>query len=443
MTADQEDIQILPPHNREAEEAAIGAILVDPGFFPEVAQIIKSSDFYIHRNGWIWETFEKLIAKHEPIDIVTVGNDLRSNGKLDEVGGPAHLTQLSNILSLSYNVEAYARMIKDCSQRRQAIALANEIAKDAYKVERDFDLSSYVPNILHGEKLDTRRNLMGTMEQIYSDLFEDKSSMMTFGVSDLDERLGGLFRKELTILAGDQGTGKSALMTWIARANAKRKLNVTCVSLEMSAESFLMRMACGDLGVNWNQVRANKVDEETRLEVWGKVQELAETYKDHLTIYEDPMTLQSIQAAVMREHSDIVFIDHAFLVTGLKETRNGTDKIDQLNGVQRFLRQNIAKPFNCHVVLLWQLNRSAFKENRKPTKHDLYMAGTQDPDSILLLYRPDLYDQDAQKTPPTRPVDLDVIIGKARNDYTGEVSLKYDLSKQAFGGLAREHPHQS
>ena len=139
----------------------------------------------------------------------------------------------------------------------------------------------------------------------------------------------------------------------------------------------------------------------------------------------------------MRERSDIVFIDHVGLIAGMKETRSGIDKIDQLNSTVRFLRQNIAKPFDCHVVLLWQLNRSAFKENRKPTKHDLYMAGTQDPDSILLLYRTDLYDDDAQSTPPTRPVDLEVIIGKARNDFTGSISLKYDLRKQAFGGLAR------
>lgn len=432
MTTDQP----TPLHSQEAEEYLIASVLADSAIFPDLAQTITANDFYIHRHRWLWESFERLDANRTAIDNVSVADDLHRVNKLDEIGGAAYLTSLVMNFVTSANAEAHALIVKDYSQRRQAIKLANEIANAAYKINQPFDVSSYAPSLLQGEKLHTRRTPTDTLGEIYSDLYEP-STLLTFGISDLDERLGGMFRKELTVLAGDQGTGKSALMIWMARANAKRKMKVIGVSLEMQAKSWFMRMACGDLGVNWNQVRANKVDDSIRLEVWEKAQELAETYSDHLTIYEDPMTLQKIHAAVMRERADIVFVDHVGLIAGMKETRNGIDKIDQLNSITRFLRQNIAKPFDCHVVLLWQLNRSAFKENRKPTKHDLYMAGTQDPDNILLLYRPDLYDENAQTTPPTRPVDLDVIIGKARNDYTGEVPLKYDLSKQAFGGLAR------
>lgn len=432
MTTDE----LTPLHNQEAEEALISTVLVDSETFPDLAQTITANDFYIHRHRWIWEAFERLNANRTAIDNVSVADDLHRLGKLEEIGGAAYLTRLVMNFVTSANAEAHALIVVDYSRRRQAINLANEIANAAYKTNQPFDVSSYVPSLLQGEKLDTRRTPTDALGEIYSDLYEP-STPLTYGISDLDERLGGMFRKELTVLAGDQGTGKSALMIWAARANAKRRMKVIGVSLEMQAKSWFMRMACGDLGVNWNQVRANKVDDAIRLEVWEKAQELTEAYSNYLTIYEDPMTLQKIHAAVMRERADIVFVDHVGLIAGMKETRNGVDRIDQLNNTVRFLRQNIAKPFDCHVVLLWQLNRSAFKENRKPTKHDLYMAGTQDPDSILLLYRPDLYDQDAQTTLPTKPVDLDVIIGKARNDYTGEVALKYDLSRQAFGGLAR------
>lgn len=434
------DIVPSVPHSEELEEILISSVLVNSDIFVDVSQIVTANDFYIHRHRWIWQSFERLNSNGIEIHYASVGDDLRRSNHLDEIGGGAYLTKLvhyfAEIEGVSWHAISHAKSVKDYSERRKAINIANEIATMAYKTDQAFDLSSFSPKLLQGEDLETRKTPSDTLGEIYADLYEP-STPLTFGIGDLDERLGGMFRKELTVLAGDQGTGKSALMIWMARENVKRKMRVMGVSLEMQAKSWFMRMACGDLAINWNQVRANRVDDETRLEVWNKTQELAEAYSDKLTIYEDPMTLQSIHAAVMRERPDIVFVDHVGLLSGMKDTRNGIDKIDQLNSTVRFLRQNIAKPFDCHVVLLWQLNRSAFKENRKPTKHDLYMAGTQDPDSILLLYRPDLYDQDAQATPPTRPVDLDVIIGKARNDFTGEVSLKYDLSKQAFDGLAR------
>lgn len=432
------DLQTAP-HNLEAEESLIGSILINSDLFPEITTIVKASDFHVHANQWMWEAFESLTAKREPIDYVTVSNHLENNGKLNEMGGAAHLTKLVNMMGVSLNAEAYARIVKECSERRHAIKFANKIAQAAYKTDEPFDSSTFLKDLIHSERQETRKTPIDVSGEIYADLYENRSLPFTTGISDLDDYMGGMFKTELTILAGDQGTGKSALMIWMARANAKRKTRVLGVSLEMQAKNWFMRMACGDLGVSWNQVRANKVDDSIRQDVWMKSQELVQAYNDHLVIYEDPMTLQAIQAAVMRERPDIVLIDHVFLIAGMKETRNGIDKIDQLNSITRFLRQNIAKPFDCHVVLLWQLNRSSAKEKRKPTKHDLYMAGTNDPDNILLLHRPDQYDDDMQANSSMHPVvDMDVIVGKSRNDYTGSISVKFDLPKQAFGGLARE-----
>lgn len=422
------------PHNREAEEAVIGSVLINPEAFIDLSQILNADDFFIHRNNWIWRAFEVLQSRNEPIDIITVASEIERTGKLQDLGGSAYLTSLINATVSSLNAEAYAEQVKDMARRRFGIKLANEIAQAAYKGAEHFDVSTFAQRMVMSNSKSTRKSGKDVISEIYTDLYEPKTPM-TFGIGEMDERLGGQFRGELSILAGDQGTGKSALMIWGARANAKRKLRVLGVSLEMQAKSWYMRMACGDLGVNWNQVRAGKVSDQVRLNVWNKSQELEELYRDHFVIYEDPMTLQSIQAAATRELADIVYIDHVGLISGMREAR-GVEKIDQLNSVTRFLRQNIAKPNNCHVVLLWQLNRSAFKENRKPTKHDLFMAGTQDPDSILLLYRPDLYDEAAQSTPPIHPVDLDVIIGKARNDFTGSIPIKYNLQKQSFAGLA-------
>lgn len=424
------------PHNREAEEAVLGSVLINSDIYLDLSQILRADDFYIHRNVWIWRAFESLTSQGQPIDIITVTDELSKSNKLQEFGGSAYLTSLLNATATSLNAEAYAEKVKDYSRRRVGIAVANEIATAAYKGSDVFDLSIFAQRMMMSSEQSTRKTGKDVIGEIYSELYEPKSPM-TFGISDLDDRLGGMFRSELTIIAGDQGTGKSALMIWMARENAKHKKRVLGVSLEMKAKSWYMRMACGDLGVNWNQVRAGKVSEKVRNEVWEKALELEELYRDSFVVYEDPMTLQNIQAAATREMADIVFIDHVGLISGLRETR-GVEKIDQLNSITRFLRQSISKPNDCHVVLLWQLNRSAFKENRKPTKHDLFMAGTQDPDLILLLYRPDLYDEEKQKNIPTHPVDVDFIIGKARNDFTGEIPIEYNLQKQSFAGLARK-----
>lgn len=420
------------PHSREAEEAVIGSILIDPYSFVEISQVIKAGDFYIDRHRWIFKAFETLMSMGQPIDLLTVSDQLDSEKKLSEIGGSAFITGLLNQVPTSYNGWAYAQIVKDKAQRRKGIRLAGEIAKQAYDTENDFSLSAQAQKMILEDRQDEgQRDVLG---QIYSSIYEPQAPLI-FGIPDLDNRLGGMFRGELTVLAGDQGTGKSALMIWSARLNVKT-YRVLVISLEMQEQSVYMRMSCGDLGMNWNQVRAGKIDEERKAALWEKAQDLHEEYSKHLVILESASNLQSIHAAVMRYSPDLVIIDHVELID-MGSTRSGQERIDQFNTITRYLRQKIAKPFNCHVLLLWQLNRSAFKENRRPTKHDLYMAGTKDPDSILLLYRPDLYDDEAQHIPPTKPVDLEVIIDKARNDFTGIVSIKYDLKKQAFYGLAR------
>lgn len=422
------------PSSRENEEAVIGCVFIAPEIFIDLAEIITAHDFYIHRNRWVWQAFEALRSRNEAIDLISVSHEMELMGKLNEAGGSAYLTSLMVVVPSSLNAETYARTVKDLANRRHGIRIANEIASAAYKGE-PFNLANFAAHMVNAQSLSTRRTGTDVLGEIFSDLYEPKECL-SFGINDVDERLGGMFREELTIIAGDQGAGKSALMLWIARANAVKGLRVLCVTLEMKARNLYMRMACGDLGINWNQVRSNRVSSSVKDRVWEKAQALQELYKDNLIMYEDPMTLQSIQAAATREAADLIFVDHVGLIAGLRE-KSGVEKIDQLNGITRFLRQEVAKPLNCHVVLLWQLNRSAFKENRRPTKHDLAMAGTQDPDSILIPHRPDLYDEAAQLTPPTKPVDVELVAAKSRNDFMGVIPIKFNLSKQSFGGLAR------
>lgn len=426
------------PHSAEAEEAVIGSVLINPNTYHEVSWL-KGEDFYIHRNGFIWEAFGNLVRSGAQVDMVTVSEELDRSGKLEEVGGFSAIMMYETRTPSSLNVCDYAQIVKSHSHRRAGIALANKLAAAAYDESQEFDASAFASQMIGGARVSSRKTGREAIAELWDDLYTDKTPL-TFGVSDLDERLGGLFAGELTVLGGDQGTGKTAFFVWTARKNVEQGKRVLLVSLEMKAKSVYARMACGDLGVNWNQVRAGRVTPEVKEMVWEKAQLLERNYRDALTIYEDPMTLYDIQSAAHREGADLVGVDHMGLISGIKSTDNTVVKIDIMNGINRFLRQSVAKSKDkeCHVMLLWQIGKASKREKRRPTKDDLFMAGTQDPDSIIMLYRPDLYDEEKQMTPPTAPVDLEVIASKARNDFTGIVSVKYDLQKQAFYGLSRK-----
>jgi replicative DNA helicase len=430
-------IDALPPH-LEAEAAVLGSVLYEPSLFREVS-FLKPGDFYLQKHCWVWSAFCTLASQGKPIDDITVTDELKCMGKLEEIGGESFLLAVRGNIPDIFSAPHYARIVQDYALRRRGLQIAGEIAVAAVDLGQEFDLPAFTGRLMEDARISTRREGRDVLGEIFEELYESRAPLI-FGLPDMDERLGGLFPQELTVLAGDQGSGKSAFMLWMARKNAEAAKRVMIVSLEMKTKTLYLRMACGDLGVSLNQVRSLKVDDHKRLQVWELAQYLEEKYREQFIFYEDPMTLTDIQAAAFREKPELILIDHVGLISGQRETRGGVEKIDQMNAVNRFLRQNVAKPLDCHVVLLWQLNRSPFRENREPTKHDLFMAGTQDPDSILLLHRADLYKEDTNSNPPGQPVDLKIILGKARNDATGSLTVKYDLKQQSFHGIKRSMP---
>jgi len=428
----EEAVQTVIPHNREAEAAVIGSIFINPDVLPELALFLEPRHFYIHKLRWIYEACLGVTD----IDLITIGEALERRGMLAEAGGPAYLTSLINAVPSSLNAESYARIVYDCWLRRQGIEAANETAAAAYRLSESFEPEVYALKLteLTVSNKPSERDILAELKR---DLYETNS--FTYGVGDLDVRLGGKFRKELEVYAGDQGTGKTAKMFSEALANldAGRAGRVLVASLEMTEKGLWARKACGELCVSWNQVRAKRVSRETLDMVYGLVENYLDLYRGRMIVYEAPMGLSNIVAAAVKEKPDMVYVDHVFLIEGMQEAgSDGMQNINTLNAATRILKQRIAKPLDCHVTVLWQLGKSFAKEKRKPTKHDLFLAGTRDPDSILIFYRPDQY-QPEGVTPAV--VDVDVIVGKARNDYSGNgIVMKYNLERQTFHGLARE-----
>jgi replicative DNA helicase len=205
----------------------------------------------------------------------------------------------------------------------------------------------------------------------------------------------------------------------------------------MSAAQTWFRMACGDLGVDMNAVRSGNTSTEKRSEIMQYAAGLGEKYQENIIIYESPMTPADILSAAMIEQPDILYIDTLKNIAGKPARDNMQSWYDF---VINFLRLNVAKSCNTHVQILHHLNRSTFKENRKPSMHDLMFAGESDPDAVFLLWRKvEDYGKTNDNGAPRNICPITWVTDKSRFGWTGDVEVNFDLPHQKFFGMMREN----
>jgi replicative DNA helicase len=240
------------PHNREAEEALIGSVLINPEAFYDVTQIVKSSDFHIHRHMWIWHSFAELSGKGMDIDLITVANMLERDGKLNDVGGPAYLTSLLNATASSLNAVSYAQIIKATSIRRQYIKIANNIAQVSYDEKQDVNaFPSMIRDAL--ETVDTRDNTFVHISKPLSEIYDEIETAelnpqdiwgLPTGLHKFDVSTGGIDHKNLVWLVGEPGIGKTWSLTQFALSFADKEPGAL-ISMEMSSKSVVRRALSG------------------------------------------------------------------------------------------------------------------------------------------------------------------------------------------------------
>ncbi|HEX2979113.1 MAG TPA: DnaB-like helicase N-terminal domain-containing protein, partial [Anaerolineaceae bacterium] len=241
------------PHSREAEEAVLGAVLINPETYYDVAQFLQADDFYIQRNQWIWDTFTRLHERRVPIDFLTVSEDLDQQNRLAEVGGPAYLTALVNQVPTSLHAEAYAHIIEENALRRRMLTAANQVAKLAYNQNQSIDtVIDDAEKAIFGVSERRARHDLQPIQQVLSDYYDRIDQLyqrgaeiygVPTGLIDLDKLLGGLNKSDLLIVAGRPGMGKTGFMLSVAKNAAQRyKKHVAIFSLEMSNEQLVQRL---------------------------------------------------------------------------------------------------------------------------------------------------------------------------------------------------------
>ena len=375
-----------PPHSIEAEEAVLGSILINPDALHEVASFLHADDFYLVRNGWVWEAILSLQERNEQIDYLTVVEELRRMKRLDDVGGPAYITHLINHTPSTIYTETYGRIVERAALRRRMLKAASEIAGLAHKEDADISeiidqaesaLFAVTERRLHTELVPIQRavtDYYDRMEQLYN-LGEDAMGVPT-GFNDLDRLLGGLQKSDLLIVAGRPGMGKTSWLLTVALNAARRNARVVVFSMEMSNEQIVQRLIAAETGISTRKLRLGQLD-DAEWDIFVKaIGDLG-----RLPIYLDdtpalsPLQLRAKARRLYREYGlDLIMVDYLQLMTS-GSARRADNRVQEISFISRTLKQ-IARELNVPLLAAAQLSRAVEqRQDKHPQLADLRESG--------------------------------------------------------------------
>ncbi len=431
------------PHSREAEEAVVGAVFINPEVYYDVAQFLTADDFYIHRHKWIWDAYTSLHEQRIPIDLLTVSDELGRRNQLNEIGGPAYLTSLVNQVPSSLNAESYGRIVEGHSVRRKMINAANQIASIAYDEKTSVDdvmneAEKAVFNVSERRLKHDLRPIKNVLSEYY-DRIDDLAKRpddivgVPTGFIDLDKLLTGLQPSDLLIIAGRPGQGKTGFMLSIAKnAGLIHKKHIAIFSLEMSNEQVVQRLISQETGIDSQRMRTGKLQESE----WPLFTHAVEVFSDtHIYLDDTPaITPLQLRTKCRRLHMefglDLIIIDYLQLMSG--DTRND-NRVQEVSYISRNLKV-LARELNVPVLAAAQLSRAVEqRSDKKPVLSDLRESGSleQDADIVMFIYRPDQYEKDTVKQNVA-----EIIIAKHRNGPVGSVELVFRGAQAKFENAA-------
>ncbi len=435
----------IPPHSVEAEQSVLGGLLLSSESWERVADLVSAEDFYRSDHRSVFNVMAKLAEADQPLDVITVADALADLKELEQVGGLAYLGELANNTPSASNVRAYATIVRERAILRQLIRSANSIADNSFFPEGrnsgDIleDAERQIMAIAEGRPKaggpqPVNPLLKGALDRI-DELFNTEGSItgVSTGFKELDGKTAGLQRSDLIIVAGRPSMGKTSFaMNIVENAVMVEESPVLVFSMEMSAESLIMRMLSSIGKIEQNRVRTGDMEEDD----WPRLSAAVGKLKDRPLFIDDtpalsPSEVRSRARRVMREHGKISLIMIDYLQ--LMQTGGSEGRTAEISEISRSLKA-IAKEFDCPMIALSQLNRSVEQRpNKRPVLSDLRESGAieQDADVIAFIYRDEFYNEDS----PEKGV-AEIIIGKQRNGPTGTCKLAFLGQYTRFENLA-------
>jgi replicative DNA helicase len=439
----------LPPNSVEAEQSVLGALLLSSDSWDSVAEEVAATDFYRPDHRLIFRQIAKLAEAAEPVDVITVADKLTANGELDAAGGLSYLAELAGNTPSASNIRAYAQVVKERASLRNLIAAAQEIAESGFSPEGRTSME-LIDEAEHrimqiseqgaksGGPQEVNPLLQSTLERI-EELFHSDGDItgLTTGFVDLDGMTSGLQPSDLVIVAGRPSMGKTSFaMNLVENAVLVegQKKPIIVFSMEMPAESLMIRLLSSIGRIDQTRIRNGKLEQED----WPKLSTAVNKLKDVPLFIDDsagltPTEIRSRTRKIAREHGGVgmIMVDYLQLMQVAGSTEGRTAEISEIS---RSLKA-IAKEFECPMVALSQLNRSLEQRpNKRPVNSDLRESGAieQDADVIMFIYRDEVYNEDS----PDKGI-AEIIIGKQRNGPIGSCRLAFVGQFTRFENLAR------
>lgn len=433
----------IAPHNLEAEESLLGAMLLSRDAIAVAVERCSGEDFYKPSHGHIFDAVTALYAEGEPADPVTVAEALRRASLLEAIGGPSILVSLQSNTPAISNAARYAQIVEEHALLRRLIGVAHEIAEVGYSLPDDVAAAvdrceAMVFGIGERRSTDsvaTLRELLAESLDHLERLF-DRGEAITgvpTGFNDLDEHLAGLQPSNLVVVGARPSMGKTAFALGIASHAAMAGIQVLFFSLEMNHLEIAQRVLCAEARVDASRLRNGRLAESD----WPKISHaIGRIGNAPLSIDDNPnLTVMDIRAKARRMKSreglGLVVVDYLQLMTGRNQAENRQVEISEISRGLKILARELAVP----VVALSQLSRNLeARSDKRPMLADLRESGAieQDADVVMFIYRDEVYNSESADRGTA-----EVIISKHRNGPTGVVQLAFVANYARFANMAR------
>jgi replicative DNA helicase len=442
----------VPPQAVDVEMAVLGAMLLEKEAIAKAIEILDETTFYRPAHQMIFSAITSLFERSEPVDLITLIEELRRRGQLEKVGGEYYLTELTTRVSTGANVEYHARIVLEKALMRGLIASSTEVVARAYSDSEDalMLLDEAEQKIFQISERRMRRTFVSmstavpsTMELIES--IHGKHSGVTgvpSGFAEVDNLTGGFQKSDLIIVAGRPSQGKTAFVLSLARnAAVIHGHAIGFFSLEMSMQQLVMRLICAEARVDAHHVRTGRLPEDE----WRKLStSVGRLYKAKIFIDDTPalgiLELRAKARRLKAEHNvGLIVVDYLQLMQGPKNVQSREQEISMIS---RSLKA-LAKEINVPVIALSQLNRAVeARGDKRPVLADLRESGAieQDADVVMFVHRPEMYGIEKDDNGEPTAGTAEIIIGKQRNGPTGTVKLAFVKSYARFENFLRPSP---
>jgi len=440
----------VPPHNLEAEESLLGAMLLSRDAITAAVEAhVETSDFYKPAHGHIYEAIQSLHGQGEPSDPVTVAEELRRADLLDNIGGRVALLQIQANTPASANAGHYARIVNELALLRRLIGVAGDIAEMGYDETDDVTetldrAEALVFEVAERRVSDSMVGIRDALQDTLDDLesrYGDDSELigMPTGFDEIDKKLHGLQRSNLVILAARPGMGKTSLALGLAKNVAMGTGKpVVFFSMEMGALELTKRLLSMEAGVDATKLWTANLSEPD----WGKISHaVGRLAEAQLHIDDNPhCTVMEMRAKARRlraRHGDLglVIVDYIQLMTPSSTGRRSENRQVEVSEISRGLKI-LARELECPVIALSQLNRQLeYRQDKRPMLADLRESGSieQDADVVAFIYRDEVYNPESDDR-----ALAEIIIAKHRNGPTGTARLVFRPERAEFVNMAHE-----